>query len=523
MSVTASTTANNPALMPATAELMQQVLDVERRFPVLDWTVDGVHLWPLLRIDAFMREWARHYLEPTATGPWSRAEPVRRLILGPLRARELVRRDPQGADLGPERRDVLFLSDGVSFAQLDGRWVEKFCDPLRRRLELRGFSTAMWTLGHHHRQPRFSPATPIQYPLDRAKLRGEARARCGRAEMRLPGHAAVLGALRHRAMMPVALHARAAESLGARLSAASEFFTRRLLRLRPRLAMVVSYYSLEAMALIRACRGLDIPTVDLQHGVQGVLHPAYASWPRLVGGACHELLPDRFWVWSDEDAQLIASWAVGSGHAPVAGGNPWAEVWSGSADWPGADSARRRIAALRSSAGDRLIVLVSVQNGFSEAAQIDAVKALAEVAGDRARFWVRLHPGMLESREAIRRSLARTVGVEVDEATDLPLPALLQVVNVHMTYCSSVVIEAAAQGISSLLTSLVGAEMYPSQIAEGRAMLLERDATAQWEALLALSVRRARPGSNGRTTSLDEALGELVHQFGMAASDGSRS
>ena len=59
----------------------------------------------------------------------------------------------------------------------------------------------------------------------------------------------------------------------------------------------------------------------------------------------------------------------------------------------------------------------------------------------------------------------------LNAATDLPLPAVLRAVDLNLTHCSTTVIEAAAWGIRTVITSTYGAELFEEQIAAGVAVV----------------------------------------------------
>jgi hypothetical protein len=114
-------------------------------------------------------------------------------------------------------------------------------------------------------------------------------------------------------------------------------------------------------------------------------------------------------------------------------------------------------------------------------------------AGDRLVFWIRLHPAMLETREAIRSSLSGEAAMELDEPTDVPLQALLASTDVHLTHSSSTIIEASQFEVRSVVTSDYGAEIFGPMIAEGWAEVETGSASRVVDALLRHAAPRARP------------------------------
>ena len=289
--------------------------------------------------------------------------------------------------------------------------------------------------------------------------------------MHLPEHEHVIDWLGSHGYAASALRRSKALSDGSRLHVLAQAYQRRLETAAPRLAFVVSFYSLEGMAFVFACRRLGIPVVDLQHGVQGELHPAYAGWAPPPTGDRHVLLPDWFWVWSAWEADVIAQWSAGSGHSAVVGGNPWMSIWQPGSLWPGVKQALEGAAALRDRALGKPSVLITLQFGLDPSEQIEPLAKLIREAGSRLAVWVRLHPAMLERREEIRARLSVEGQFELDACTDLPLQAVLSVSDVHLTHSSTAVIEAAQFGVRSVLTSPYGAELFASLLESGTAVV----------------------------------------------------
>jgi hypothetical protein len=78
---------------------------------------------------------------------------------------------------------------------------------------------------------------------------------------------------------------------------------------------------------------------------------------------------------------------------------------------------------------------------------------------------------MLAERERIR-DIFSVLGkpVNLDAASDMPLYALLPHMDRHVTHSSSVVLEAEAYDVPSIIFSQYGMELFPDQINSGMAV-----------------------------------------------------
>ncbi len=456
---------------PRASDLIAVLGEIEARFPVHDWQIADVRIWPLVRMRWFFAEWARHYVAPSRVAGGG----IAMKLLGALRSqwpnarwRQASQRRRRSGTEVP--LDVLFLADGVSHICIGNTWIDRLVDPLLLQTESLGLNGAVWTRGQPQGHAMLFPATPIQPGVDRAKLAGALRAALRPLPAKLPENASLVNWLQSRGFQTAELVPAQVQRVGACLHAVAASFKTRLLIKRPRVAFLSDFYGLEGMAFILACRQASIPTVDIQHGVQGPHHPAYAAWPTPWDGKLYELLPDRFWVWSADEADVIQQWCSGTSHATVVGGDQWLQVWRQGVQWPGVADVRDQAARLRQAAQGRRIVLVTLQVGLSDAQQLDPLVELLSKPDPRLYFWVRLHPAMHKDRQLIRARLGVPTAYELDGSTDLPLFALLAHTDVHMTHSSSAVIEAAQFGVRSVITSAFGAEYFQTQLKTGLAI-----------------------------------------------------
>lgn len=486
-----------------TATLMQALAELEARFPVAEWRVEDVPVWPLIRIRWFLSEWSRHYV--SSTGGSKAATFAARLAWGPVRTAAAQRRN--SARSGPARRDLLFLTDGVSYARLGGRWLERFCDPVIRAAAERGLTTRLLSPTYFFREPLATHAWFIQPQLDRANVLAALRVRLLGARARLPAVREVCAWLAAQGLGSGSLQPAKVTSDGARVRALARVYERFVSHTQPRLAFLVSYYGVEGMAFVLACRNRGVTVVDLQHGAPGELHPAYANLPKPAGGV-HALLPDRFWVWSDWERRMIARWAEGTAHRAVVGGDPWMSVWEPARGWQGVEEAAARADALLARAGTRPTVLVTLQWGLHPREQLEPARRLIADGHQRFAFWLRLHPSMLERREEVRALMQGAGAHELDEPTDLPLPILLARSAVHVTHSSSAAVEAAQFGVRTVVTADLGMELY-ARLVEAGWVSKETGEPAQVLALLVRLAKERRAAAPARVP-LDEALDQLL-------------
>ncbi len=485
------------------ADCMDLINAIEAAVPVAEWRGAGVDAWPLVRSHLFYAGTGLGHGPTPASRPVALARTATRTASGlSSRARQRVRDRAHEAELRPV--DVLMLGDPSSRVLLEGRWYDRHCDTLVDTLDEMGRTALHLEPLHVYRAPRHRPSRPVQLALDADRL----RSRVSSAAVDLPGHADFLRLLGQHLPVPPPVRREAVAAQVTQLAAMATRFDRVVAAARPRLALVVDY-GLPHMAFHVACRRAGVPSVDLQHGLQGPLHFAYARWHNLPPGGYPELAR-YFWVWSDFEATAIDAWGrVTGGHEAVVGGDPWLQRWTD------ADSAQvreydARFADLGGVAPGDAHVLVTLRWGTDDDSLAAILAAVSATPG--MRWWLRDHPGATEpERQRLRRALLGHGRLAGDSAvaTEWPLPALLRHMDVHVTHNSSAVIEAAVFGVPSVLTDPEGPGYFPEQVEAGLVSLVPASALAPE----VLRVAAARPRAERRIPQLPDRRREVLSRL----------
>lgn len=241
----------------------------------------------------------------------------------------------------------------------------------------------------------------------------------------------------------------------------------------PSLGFAVSYYGTEGMAFNLACREHGIKSVDIQHGFQGDYHVAYGRWDKVPKDG-YELLPSLFWCWSNSEAQSIKKWcnSISACHKPLVGGNLLLNSWR-KKDYSPARSFDDKILKIKKLCPDKCHILYTL-SGFTLTERDRLASIIEKLKHSHFPFfiWIRLHPTTLNKRNEIKK-LFSGPHIEIDNATDYPLYALLRHMDIHITEFSSTVIEAESFNVPSIITHVLGAETFQDQIKSGHAFFAE--------------------------------------------------
>lgn len=207
-----------------------------------------------------------------------------------------------------------------------------------------------------------------------------------------------------------------------------------------------------------AARKRGVWVADMQHGVIADSHPWYGS--RFRANEPPEYLPHRFLVWDPGSAEVL-DWTSVHGTEITIIGNPWISRFIASTP----DDLI--LAGLVSRAGTAFArngkknVLVSLSWGDTDIPNGLMTQELATVIREtQAEFnwYLRLHPNQVKgfaSHEAawFRKYYTEALNgyAEWQDATRNPLPLVLSRMDLHVTWNSSVCIEAAHFGVKSAL------------------------------------------------------------------------
>lgn len=209
-----------------------------------------------------------------------------------------------------------------------------------------------------------------------------------------------------------------------------------------------------------ACHRRGIWVADVQHGVIADTHPWYGESFRSVDPV--EYLPNAFLCWDFGSQEVIDKWAKKKCIDTHVIGNRWIARFMERADddslvselyvdfsQKSLNSSNRKTILLSLSWGD-----YNIPNGF----MVDGIQAAIKNTANRYRWLIRLHPNQVKgfaSDEGPRfvsffnDNLSGFAEWEV--TTRAPLPVVLNEVDLHLSWNSSVSIEAAQFGVKTAL------------------------------------------------------------------------
>ncbi|WP_299702411.1 hypothetical protein [uncultured Pontibacter sp.] len=215
---------------------------------------------------------------------------------------------------------------------------------------------------------------------------------------------------------------------------------------------VLSYYSRLVAPMCLAANEVGIECIDIQHGGQGKSHVAYAKFS-VVPKYGYQLLPQKFWCWDQGSADVINEWvSTQNYHQVKVVGNPWIE------------HCMKYYASHLSE--KQKIILYTLQPIDDEIIESYIIDAIIKTPEDYI-WWLRLHPRQYKEKEKLLNLLRDNKiynKVNVEQATALPLPAILTHVYIHISNFSGSILEASMLKKKSIILSELGVLNFPDVV-----------------------------------------------------------
>lgn len=211
-------------------------------------------------------------------------------------------------------------------------------------------------------------------------------------------------------------------------------------------------------ALVCAAKELGIKSVDLQHGVQAGWSPVYNHW-HAIPYQGYEMLPDWFWVWGDYDARKISNNFPCESIKPLIGGFPWLDRQSDIV----AETPPKILSIL---SGQKNIGLLTLQDQVQFPSLFEQI---IDNTKGQIQWVIKRHP----KHQQIDLSRLKGKALFGKQFDNLSFLTLIKIASIHLSECSTSVIEADYFGVPSIVTGSQGELNYRDFIDQGTVYHIE--------------------------------------------------
>lgn len=442
-------------------EVIKIINEIERKIPVDEWVVDGIDVWPYIRFKLGSRL-SKNDLK---------SQPMMSRILN-----RYILNLPKYfvnnllytiKDSKIKECEYLFIENGVQSAYINNHYYYIRTDFLRDLLEDNLKKCCTWVYGYKMEYPLSKHSLFLQFSLDFVALRNRFW-KPKVTETKFKGYKSFLSMLRKKGLYHKEFEIDNILKQINTLLRYREYYEERIGKIKPKVVFILCYYSIYGYALISACKRLNIPVVDIQHGVQGDYHYSYGSFEKVPSNG-YTLLPDYFYVWSDFEKKTIKKWKP-SNIGVLVGGNNYLQIWKDSSSSEVLEFTNFLKKKYHLDRYSKIILYtVHPEEGFDES----IIEAIKNSPKDWLWF-VRLHPKRGEMLEYTESRIGEVkCSYAIKDVHLLPLYSLLKVVDIHVTGVSSTVMEAAEFGVKSVINQKEALDKYEEYIKKGYAKYVE--------------------------------------------------
>ncbi len=219
-----------------------------------------------------------------------------------------------------------------------------------------------------------------------------------------------------------------------------DLITKVLSKKKPKKIILVCHYTISSFAILNSAIKFSIPIIEIQHG-SIVNYPPYT-----VKLSLNEFpIPDEFWSW-DKESEVFAKHNLFHSKKVILTENLWHKYWESTDQSFISDQEK----VLKNKA--KIIILytsVPELNGIPK-----IILQAIELSPSNFEWWIRLHPREKDKvnnfKSQIKRLQQKRI-VQIDTPTTIPLPVVIDNINIHISSWSSSTIEVLNKNLPTII------------------------------------------------------------------------
>jgi len=422
-------------------ENLELINQIEEEFPVDTLQIDGVKIWPLIRL-SFTQQAQRNSNWKAETGKIKDLWLKLSTILGEVYQ---TISDPKRSPRKLRKSEIVYLlATDKRIEKVDGAYFAKFADSFIHFVDQLQIDRQIleYSYDRKPKYPKYSQSTYVSHRLLPVYILTKIRAKLRANKFKIDAWEDFEAFMdSHTLRNRLKKH----EYYISRYIGVLDFkhaFIKILDKTNPRFMVFMGLHSVVNFGLVLACRERNVKSVEMQHGQQGKFHNMYTHWRSLPKDG-YAMLPSHFWMWGEPNAENINEWARQSGnHQAVIGGNTWMSFVK-----------ERKQNTPDSKARDEGIKKILVSCQLLEDLYESPIKEAILKGPDELQWFIRLHPSTLAKRDEVESyfSDCKHKNVDFHHANSSYIYDLLSEVDLNLTFWSTVAYEASAMGVPSVI------------------------------------------------------------------------
>lgn len=420
-------------------ECIEYIATLEKKYPVEKWEINGFKVWPLIRfrlLNGLIKQ--DNTIKPKlGKSLMFRLKYIIQNIFS-------LRYSYNGLEI-PTKADVLVLHDNMdrNIVLEDGRCYDHNLDSIVDFYESNNFkciSLEVITHLENIKYPFYSESQCINFDLLKCKIMS--RLKCKKIFVDMLDYDCFLKEISISQNMDISDIAKEVRKLNTICGYFKDIIRKKSIRV----VVLQCWYGSISMAAAMACHDLGIPCLEVQHGLAGAAgHRAYYGWSRFDNGYRYEVMPSHFWSWLPQDAEVILDWKCKDVQALAAGKTIFLQNSYENFCSIYGHQLQEKIRKVH-----KPCILVSLQT-----ATIFPKWFLEFIKEHNNNFiWlVRCHPCKDHVQLSFIEEVKDVKNVYTDDIDKINLDFLLNIVNIHVTMWSSVVVDAYFCGVPSIVLS----------------------------------------------------------------------
>ncbi|MDP5158589.1 MAG: hypothetical protein NWQ07_08440 [Flaviramulus sp.] len=449
------------------------ILDFEDKYPVDTWVVNGVHVWPYVRIKIYIHALVlmnKNGLTQSEILPNN--ESYNKQLLKKTSKVFLIFKAKIKLLLffsNLKKKQIVFFGSHIHRVLYDDKYFNRFYDSMIDYHHLQNDVYMMEYQKIHDATYNKKAVIPLKEYLGYHKLLSKIKNKFKKEINVLSLNSydifyKELGKYNFN-LSALGVSEKEITDWTNRLNLTNDFFDKFYKKVNPSKVIFLGYYGLDDIySALLVANKLNIDTIDFQHGPQTNVHLAFAFWTKLPNKGFNTM-PKTFWNWDKESKESIDEWAnkTNTVKSKVVG-QPYIAYWTSKLG--------------KKEKREKQYIFYSLQTTPFNIEDLLTPKIVKLIHQNKYHWILRLHPRNNLNLEALDNFLGANNLKEkctVQDAISSPLPEVLNNSMAHITNYSGCLIEARLLNVPTILINVVGKEMFNQYIDDKLVFYLDQN------------------------------------------------